>query len=39
MGIYFALWVTAQDFVVYSDAHVVPVLAIVSAFELASVSL
>lgn len=39
MAIYFALWVIAQDFVIYSDVQVVPVLAIASAFALASVSL
>lgn len=39
MGIYFVLWVIAQDFVIYSDAQAVPVLASASAFELASVSL
>lgn len=38
MGIYFVLWVIAQDFVIYSDAQVVPVLATAGAFELASVS-
>ena len=35
----FYTWVIIQYFVIYSDARIVPVLAIVSAFRLASVSL